>query len=30
LGVIENRVLLRIFGPKREKEAGGWRKLDNE
>jgi hypothetical protein len=25
--VFENRVLRRIFGPKREKVAGGWRKL---
>jgi hypothetical protein len=23
--VFENRVLKRIFGPKREKVAGGWR-----
>jgi hypothetical protein len=26
----ENRVLRRIFGPKREKVAGGWRRLHNE
>jgi hypothetical protein len=26
----ENGVLRRIFGPKREKVAGGWRKLHNE
>jgi hypothetical protein len=24
---LENRVLRRIFGPKREEVAGGWRKL---
>jgi hypothetical protein len=28
--VFENRVLRRIFGPKRENVAGGWRKLHNE
>jgi hypothetical protein len=28
--VFENRVLRRIFGPKREEMAGGWRKLHNE
>jgi hypothetical protein len=28
--VFENRVLRRIFGPKREKVAGSWRKLHNE
>jgi hypothetical protein len=28
--VFENRVLRRIFGPKREEVAGGWRKLFNE
>jgi len=28
--VYENRVLRRIFGPKREEEAGGWRRLYNE
>jgi hypothetical protein len=28
--VSENRVLRRIFGPKREKVAGGWRRLHNE
>ena len=27
LRVFENRVLRRIFGPKREKVTGGWRKL---
>jgi hypothetical protein len=26
----ENRVLRRIFGPMREKVAGGWRRLHNE
>jgi hypothetical protein len=25
--VIENRVLRRIFGPKRDEVTGGWRKL---
>jgi hypothetical protein len=29
LRVIENRVLGRIFGPKRDKVIGGWRKLHN-
>jgi hypothetical protein len=28
--VFENRVLRRIFGPKREEEAGDWRKLRKE
>jgi hypothetical protein len=28
--VLENRVLRRIFGPKREEVAGDWRKLHNE
>jgi hypothetical protein len=28
--VIENRVLRRIFGPKRDEVIGGWRKLHNE
>jgi hypothetical protein len=28
--VFENRVLRRIFGPKREGVMGGWRKLHNE
>jgi hypothetical protein len=27
--VYENRVLRRIFGPNREKVAGGWRRLHN-
>jgi hypothetical protein len=30
LRVLENRVLRRIFGPKREEVAGGWRRLHNE
>jgi hypothetical protein len=30
LRVSENRVLRRIFGPKREEVAGGWRGLHNE
>ena len=30
LRVFENRVLRRIFGPKRDKVTGGWRKLQNE
>jgi hypothetical protein len=28
--VFENRVLKRTFGPKRNEETGGWRKLHNE
>jgi hypothetical protein len=28
--VFEYRVLRRLFGPKREKVIGGWRKLHNE
>jgi hypothetical protein len=28
--VFENRVLRRIFGPKRDEVAGGWRNLCNE
>jgi hypothetical protein len=28
--VFENRVLRRIFGPKREEVTGEWRKLHNE
>jgi hypothetical protein len=27
---LENRVLKKIFGPKREEVAGGWRTLHNE
>jgi hypothetical protein len=30
LRVSKNRVLRRIFGPKREEVAGGWRRLHNE
>jgi hypothetical protein len=30
LDVFENRVLSRIFGPKREEVTGEWRKLHNE
>ena len=30
LWVFENRVLRRIFGPKRDKITGEWRKLHNE
>jgi len=30
LTVFENRVLRRIFGPKRDKVTGEWRKLHNE
>jgi hypothetical protein len=30
LKVFENRVLRRIFGPKRDEVTGGWRKLHNE
>jgi hypothetical protein len=30
LRVFENRVLRRIFGPKRDKETGEWRKICNE
>jgi hypothetical protein len=28
--VFQNRVLKKIFGPRRDKIAGGWRKLHNE
>jgi hypothetical protein len=28
--VFDNRVLMRIFGPKRNEVTGGWRKLHNE
>jgi hypothetical protein len=28
--MFENRVLRRIFGPKRDEVKGGWRKLHNE
>jgi len=30
MGVFENRVLKRIFGPKRDRVTGEWRKLQNE
>jgi hypothetical protein len=30
LGVFENRVLRRIFGPKRDDETGDWRRLHKE
>jgi hypothetical protein len=30
LRVFENKVLGRIFGPKRDEVTGGWRKLHNE
>jgi hypothetical protein len=30
LRVLENRVLRRIFGPKRDEIRGEWRKLHNE
>jgi hypothetical protein len=30
LKLLENRVLRRIFGPKRDEVKGGWRKLHNE
>jgi hypothetical protein len=30
LTVFENRVLRRIFGPKRDEETGEWRRLHNE
>jgi hypothetical protein len=30
LRVFENRVLRRIFGPKRNEVTGEWRKLHNE
>jgi hypothetical protein len=30
LGMLENRVLRRIFGPKREEVTGEWRKLHNK
>jgi hypothetical protein len=29
LRVFENRVMRRIFGPKRDEVIGGWRKLHN-
>jgi hypothetical protein len=30
LRMFENKVLRRIFGPKRNEVTGGWRKLHNE
>jgi hypothetical protein len=30
LRVFENRVLRRMFGPKKEELAGGWRRLYND
>jgi hypothetical protein len=30
LRVFENRVLRRIFGPKKDEVTGGWRKLHDE
>jgi hypothetical protein len=30
VGLFENRVLRRIFGPKRDEVTGGWGKLHNE
>jgi hypothetical protein len=30
LRMFENRVLRRIFGPKKDEVTGGWRKLHNE
>jgi hypothetical protein len=30
LRVFENRMLRRIFGPRRDEMIGGWRKLHNE
>jgi hypothetical protein len=30
LRVFENKVLRRMFGPKRDEVTGGWRKLRNE
>jgi hypothetical protein len=30
LRVLENKVLRRMFGPKRDKVTGDWRKLQNE
>jgi hypothetical protein len=30
LRVFENRVLSKIFGPKRDEVKGSWRKLHNE
>jgi hypothetical protein len=30
LGVFNNKVLWRVFGPKQEEMMGGWRRLHNE
>jgi hypothetical protein len=30
LRVFENKVLRRIFGPRRDEVTGGWRRLHNE
>ena len=30
LRLFENRVLMRVFGPKRDEVTGEWRKLHNE
>jgi hypothetical protein len=30
LGAFKNRVLRKVYGPKRKEVAGGWRKLHNE
>jgi hypothetical protein len=30
LGVFENRVLRKMFGPKRDEVTGEWRRLHNE
>jgi hypothetical protein len=30
LRVFENRVLRRVFGPKRDEETGEWRRLHNK
>jgi hypothetical protein len=30
LKVFENRVMKRVFGPKRREVRGGWRKIHNE
>jgi hypothetical protein len=30
LRVFENRVLMRVFGPKKDEVTGEWRKLHNE
>jgi hypothetical protein len=30
LRVFENRVIMRVFGPKRDEVTGEWRKLHNE